>query len=550
MKKLGIVVVTLLVAGYLGWQNRVDILVWGAPKLTLLMNPVLPNVPTQWTQGPAAAALPANDRQPNIILILVDDMGFNDISLYNGGAADGSLQTPNIDSLAMQGVTFDNGYAANAICAPSRASLLTGRYSTRFGFEFTPMPKVGPRIFQWMEDLNPSVLPVDIDMFAAAELPSMQEQGVPSEEITIAETLKEAGYYTAHIGKWHIGAAKGMRPEDQGFDDSLYMSGVLYLPEDDARVVNAKVEDQIDKMVWAFGEYSAQFNGGPKFEPNGYLTDYYTDEAVKVIDANRHQPFFLYLAQWGVHNPLQAKREDYAALAHIQDPKLRVYAAMIRALDRSVAQITEALERNGIADNTLIVFTSDNGGAGYIGLADVNKPYRGWKLTHFEGGTHVPYMAKWPAKIAAGTEMKAPIHHIDLFHTFAAAAGAVIPSDRRLDGVNLLPFIRKEVQGNPHETLFWRQGHQQTVLHQGWKMIRADRPDKRWLFNLAADPTEQNNLAAANPQQVAVLEGLLAAHNAEQIEPLWPSVLDGAQLIDKDGSKIYEDGDEYIYWPN
>ena len=126
----------------------------------------------------------------------------------------------------------------------------------------------------------------------------------------------------------------------------------------------------------------------------------------------------------------------------------------------------------------------------------------------------------------------------------------MIPSDRRLDGVNLLPFIRKEVQGNPHETLFWRQGHQQTVLHQGWKMIRADRPDKRWLFNLAADPTEQNNLAAANPQQVAVLEGLLAAHNAEQIEPLWPSVLDGAQLIDKDGSKIYEDGDEYIYWPN
>ena len=550
MKKLGIVIAVLLLVGYFGWQNRVDILVWGAPRLTTLMNPILPNQPTQWRQGPEAAVLPANERQPNIILILVDDMGFNDISLYNGGAADGSLQTPNIDAIAQQGVSFGNGYAANAICAPSRASLLTGRYSTRFGFEFTPIPRVGPRIFQWMQDLDPPLLLASIDVKGAAGLPDMVQQGVPTEEITIAETLKTAGYYTAHIGKWHIGGADGMRPEDQGFDDSLYMSGVLYMEEDDAQVVNAKVDDPIDKMVWAFGEYSAQFNGGPRFKPNGYLTDYYTEEAVKVIDANRNQPFFLYLAHWGIHNPLQAKQSDYAALSHIQDPKMRVYAAMIRALDRSVAQINEALERNGIADNTLIVFTSDNGGADYIGLPDVNKPYRGWKLTHFEGGTHVHYMAKWPVKIAPGTELSAPIHHIDLFHTFAAAAGADIPTDRKLDGVNLLPYILKEKQGEPHETLFWRQGHHQAVLHRGWKLVRADRPDKRWLFHLTADPTEQNNLAATHPEQLTLLEGLLAAHNAEQVAPLFPSVLDSPMLIDKDGSKTYVEGDDYIYWPN
>ena len=265
-----------------------------------------------------------------------------------------------------------------------------------------------------------------------------------------------------------------MRPEDQGFDDSLNMAGTLYLPENDPEVVNAKQENEgIDRMVWATARYAAQFNSGERFEPDGYLTDYYTDEAIKVIEANRNRPFFLYLAHWAIHNPLQASRQDYDAFPHIEDHALRVYAGMIRALDRSVGRIVQALEDNGLSENTLIVFTSDNGGAGYIGLPDINKPYRGWKLNHFEGGIHVPFMAKWPNRIEPGSVVSDPVHHFDLFQTFAAAANARVPTDRKLDGVDLLPFVRGEASGVPHRTLFWREGYQQSVLSDGWKLIRV-----------------------------------------------------------------------------
>ncbi len=551
MKKLLIAVAVVVCAAAIAWPFRIELLVWGAPKFRQLVSPVPANVPTRWSAGPETAATPAGERPPNIVLILMDDMGFNDVSLYNGGAADGSLLTPNIDAIAGRGVTFTNGYAANAVCAPSRASIMTGRYSTRFGFEFTPFPRVGTTIVRWMQEIEPPPLPTYIDTETAAQLPDMAELGMPPEEITIAEVLRAVGYYTAHLGKWHLGATAGRRPEDQGFDDSLYMAGALYLPEQHPEVVNAKREEEaVERMVWSFAEYAAQFNGGERFQPDGYLTDYYTDEALKVISNNRHRPFFLYLAHWGIHNPLQATRADYDALAHIEDHHLRVYAAMIRAVDRSVGRISDALEALGLAENTLVLLTSDNGGAGYIQLPDVNKPFRGWKLTHFEGGTHVPFMARWPARIAPGTRVEAPVHHVDLFHTMAEAAGARVPADRVLDGVGLLPFITGEASGRPHETLFWREGHHQSVQHGSWKLIRADQPEKRWLFNLAEDPTEQVNLAESEPARVRELEGLLAAHNAAQAEPLWPSVLNSPQLIDKHGGEPYVEGDEYIYWPN
>jgi uncharacterized sulfatase len=562
MKKLAMVAALLIIAGFAGWQQRVELLVWVAPKLLKITSPVAENRELNWSQGPEVAASEPADRPPNIVLIVTDDMGFNDISLYNGGAGDGTLQTPSIDALAHEGVTFTNGYAANAVCAPSRASIMTGRYSTRFGFEFTPFFKTGVTIFRWMEELNPGPVPLFLDEASAATMKPLQELGLPSSEITIAELLKQQGYYTAHVGKWHLGSVNDMVVTNQGFDDSLELKGTLYLPQDHPDVVNAKVEgDRIDRMVWATGTYSAAFNGvgnpGEQFKPKGYLTDYYTDQAVKVIENNRNRPFFLYLAHWGIHNPLQAARADYDALSHIEDHRLRVYSAMIRAVDRSVARVTQALEENGLTDNTLIILTSDNGGAGYIGLPNVNKPYRGWKLNHFEGGTHVPFMAKWPARISAGTSMEDPIHHNDIFTTIAAAAGAQLPQDRKIDGVDLLPYIRKETSGAPHETLFWREGHQQTVLHQGWKLIRAEQPHlpqpapmAKWLFNLAVDPTEQNNLAAQNSEKLAELEALLAAHNAEQVEPLWPTVFNSPQLIDKTTNEPMKEGDEFIYWPN
>lgn len=558
MKKLLVISVIAAVLAATAWQNRLNLLIWAAPKLTALSSDIQPNRPLDWSVGPDTAQAPADQRPPNIILIMADDMGFNDISLYNGGAADGSLMTPNIDALATDGVRFNNGYAGNAVCAPSRAISMTGRYNTRFGYEFTPFFKIGVTIMQWMFAKDPPPLPPFIDEEKADAMPGVFEAGMPGSEITVAEMLRDAGYYTAHIGKWHLGSVGEMTPNQQGFEDSLELSGILYLPEDHPDVVNQKFPaDGTDTMVWASGKFSARFNGSEEFAPARYLTDYYTDEAVNVIEANRNRPFFLYLAHWAPHNPLQASRKDFDALAHIEDHGLRVYAAMLRSLDRSVARITQALTDNGLSDNTLILFTSDNGGANYIELPDINQPYRGWKMTHFEGGLHVPFIAKWPAKLSAGEHYEQAVHHMDLAPTIAAAAGATLPSDRKIDGVDLIPFLRGENNEPPHRTLFWRTGHHQSVLHEGWKLIRANQPElppgspqKKFLFHLAADPTEQHNLAKEHPDKVAELEELLAAHNAEQVEPLWPSIVDGPMLIDNHNGQPYEPGDEYIYWAN
>jgi len=553
MKKLIIGIIVIGCMSFIAWQNRVSLLMFGIPILFNIMDPIAEEGMVNWSEGPNETSSDPSKRPPNIILILADDMGFNDLSLYNGGAGDGSLMTPNIDALGLEGVIFDNGYAANAVCAPSRATIMTGRYSTRFGFEFTPFPKIGITIMQWMQDTaeEEPKLKTFIDFDLASKRGDILDLGMPSEQITIAEILKDKGYYTAHIGKWHLGQMEGSHPIDQGFDDSLSMIGTLYLPENHPDVVNSRnLNDPIDNMVWTVGRFSASFNKSDDFEPDEYLTDYYTNNAIKVIEENKNRPFFLYLGHWAIHNPLQSLKSDYDLHSHSGNHTLSVYSGMIEALDRSVGKIVKTLEENGLSDNTLIIFTSDNGGAGYIELPDINKPYRGWKLTHFEGGMHVPFLAKWPSQIKKGTRFLSPIHHIDIFHTIAAAAGASVPKDRKLDGVDLIPYIQGENKEKPHKTLFWREGHHQSVLHKGWKLIKADRPDKRWLFNLDKDPTERNNLSKDNPTKVSQLEKLLDLHNSEQAEPLWPSVLDSPMLIDKHGGQDYEEGDEYIYWPN
>ena len=552
MKKLGIGLAVVILLGIVAYTNQLAILMKVFPVINNLRNPVEPHHEVVWSRGPDTPVKPADQRPPNIVFILTDDMGFNDVSFYNRGAADGTLQTPHIDSIAKEGVVFENGYAANAICAPSRASVMTGRYSTRFGFEYTPIFKMGPKIMELMNrEIEAPQKKIIIHQYRVDEMKSLRELGMPGSEITIAEMLKEAGYYTAHIGKWHLGGYNPMRPNDQGFDDSLEMMGTLYLPEDSPRVENAKQGfDPIDKMMWATGRYSARFNGGEEFEPGGYLTDYYTDEAVKVIEANKNRPFFLYLAHWGIHNPLQAKKEDYDALSHIKDHRLRVYAAMIRAVDRSVGRVMSALKENGIDENTLVFFTSDNGGAGYLGLPDINKPYRGWKITLFEGGTHVPFFARWPKAISPGARFEKPVSHLDIFSTSAAIAKASVPGDRKIDGVDLLPYIKGEKTGDPHGSIFWRQGAYRGILNKGWKMTVSENPKKVWLFNLDEDPFEQNDIASQHPEKVTELQALLKAHNAEQAEPLWDSVIEGPIRIDKTGEDPWQEGDEYIYWPN
>ncbi len=543
----------LLVLGAGLWVNRVEIALTVPGILMNLQNPVGPHQEVTWGSGPDAAIVLADQRPPNIVFILTDDMGFNDISFYGGGATGTDMQTPHIDRIAKEGVAFMNGYAGNAVCAPSRASIMTGRYATRFGFEFTPTPPGMARLVNFVaenagiERPHPGLLNDE----RSDEVGAYQDLGMPASEITIAEMLKDAGYYTAHIGKWHLGRTNGMAPHEQGFDDSLLMASGLYLPVDDPDVVNSKQDfDPIDRFLWTAMQFAASFNGGERFEPGGYITDYYTDEAVKVIEQNRNRPFFLYLAHWGIHTPLQALKSDYDALSHIEDHRLRVYTAMTRAVDRSVGRVMQALKDNGLDENTLIIFTSDNGGAGYVGLNHMNDPYRGGKLTLFEGGTHVPFMARWPGRIPAGSVFDAPVSHLDLFATAAAAAGVPVPQDRPIDGVDVVPFVTGDVTGSPHAALFWKDGDYQAVLKDGWKLQVSGLQDKVWLYDLNVDPTERTDLSMREPAKLAELKAALAAHVAEQAPPAWPSVTALPVYIDKTLADDLNEDDEFVYWQN
>jgi uncharacterized sulfatase len=543
--------ICLAVLGAVAWVYRVEILLQLVSVAMDRRLPVGPNRPVEWASGADPQRRAPGARPPNVVLILADDLGWNDLTFGGGGVANGAVPTPHIDSIARAGVNFTTGYAANGTCAPSRAALLSGRYGTRFGFEFTPTPAGMNRLVPMLANRMPGRLRPAVSTAGDGASLDFNDMGMPASEITLAELLKQAGYHTVHIGKWHLGGANGMAPHEQGFDESLLMASGLYLPEDHPDVVNSKQDfDPIDQFLWRAMKYAASFNGGPAFEPAGYLTDYYTDQAVRVIEANKDRPFFLYLAHWAPHTPLQATRADYDALQAIADPRLRVYAAMIRALDRGVGRVLDALRERGLEENTLVLFTSDNGAPNYIGLPDVNRPYRGWKISFFEGGIRVPFFAKWPARLAGGQRYPAPVHHFDLFATAAAAAGVPLPADRKIDGVDLLPFVRGERGGVPHRQLFWRSGHYQVARVDDWKLQLNERANATWLFDLNRDPTEQTNLAASQPARVDELRRVLAAHNAEQAEPLWPATGELPVNVDKTLLQADAPEDEFIYWPN
>jgi arylsulfatase A-like enzyme len=553
---LGAIVLVALAAVGLAYSNRATILAMVAHAR---LPHVAPNHEVTWNEGPPMP--PTGRRPPNVVFILADDMGFNDITFNGGGVARGAVPTPNIDSIGHEGVDFLNGYAGNATCAPSRAAIMTGRYPTRFGFEFTPAPVafekmvgtesqpgdiVKPKFFKdrlaQMPPGSTSASPAAVNMLS-----------VPASEITIAEVLKTKGYHTLHFGKWHLGGIKGSRPEDQGFDESLgFIPGAsMYLPEHDPNVENSKQPwDPIDKFLWPNLPYAVQFNGSPMFKPKGYMTDYLTDEAVRAIKANKNRPFFMYFAPNAIHTPLQATKADYDALPQIKDHRLRVYGAMVRNLDRNVGRILAELKADGLDQNTLVIFTSDNGGAGYIGLPDINKPYRGWKSTFFEGGVHAPFFMKWPGVIAPGSRYQYPVGHIDIFSTAAAAAGAAIPKDRVIDGVDLLPYLQGKITGRPHQTLFWRSGQYKVVLDGDWKLQSSESQHKVWLYNLADDPTERHELSQAQPQRTRAMLALIAAQDAQSVKPMWPSLLQGPVFIDHPSGVPQRKGEEYIMWDN
>ena len=217
---------------------------------------------------------------------------------------------------------------------------------------------------------------------------------------------------------------------------------------------------------------------------------------------------------------------------------------MIRQLDRRIGDVLQKLKSSGLDENTLVIFTSDNGGAWYTGIPDLNNPYRGWKGTFFEGGIHVPMMMRWPGQIAPGTVRRDVAQHLDMFATIAAATGAQVPIDRKMDSFNLL------ATGPKREVTFWRSGDYRAVRAGDWKLQISKRPDKAWLFNLATDPTEQVNLADKDPARVAALRKLIETQNAGLPKPLWPGLLEAPIRIDVPLNAPWTKDQEYVYWAN
>ena len=506
-----------------------------------VVNPVDEHRTVTWQPGPADP--PVAERPPNIILIVADDLGFNDITFYGGGIAHGSVPTPNIDSIAAGGIHFTNGYAGNGTCAPSRAALLTGRFATRSGFEFTPVGVSFSRLTFGDSFISEN----------AVNYPQRETLGLPHSELTLPELLGTRGYHSVALGKWHLGEAEGLRPIDQGFNEFLgFLPGAaLYLPRDDANVINAPQNiDPSDRYLWANLTHSVMYNNSGRFQPDSHMTDYFSRQAMKVIEANRHRPFFLYLAYNAPHTPLQAEKADYDALTHIENHTERTYAAMLRGLDRGIGQVLTALDENAIADNTMVIFTSDNGGVGYIGLPDLNKPYRGWKLTFFEGGIHTPYFIRWPKQIPAGSQYDFAVGHIDIFATVLAAAGVDSPADRIIDGKNLLDFALTNPQAPLNRPLFWRTGGYKVVQQDGWKLQVQEQSGKIWLYNLTVDPTEQDNLSDVRPERLAELTKLLYSLDEEMIEPLWPTLAEAEIAVDYTIDKRPDSDHATVIWAN
>ena len=509
-------------------------------------DPIGENQTVIWEQGPTEPSATSNsmaEQPPNVVLIVVDDLGFNDITFYGGGIGNGSVPTPQIDSIAAQGIHFTTAYAGNATCAPSRAALLTGRYPTRVGFEFTPATPTFLRL-------------VSGDGFKeenAENYPEPSSLGLPGSEKTLPEALKEKDYHSIALGKWHLGASEGMLPNDQGFDEFLGFlgGGGMFMEEDDPEVVNSKQDfDPIDRYMWPNLKYGVQFNKGDRFKPDSHMTDYLSREAVKAIEANRDRPFFMYLAYNAPHTPLQSEKRDYDALSHIEDHTERTYAGMIRGLDRGIGQVLASLEENGLSDNTIVIFTSDNGGADYVGLPDLNKPYRGWKMTFFEGGIRTPYFIRWPEKIAAGSQYDSPVAHIDIFSTVLAAAGIESPEDRVIDGRDILAVAQDPEQPALDRPLFWRTGGYKVVQEDGWKLQLMEQNGRTWFFNLNEDPTEQHNLSTSHPEKLNQLREVLYSLDSQMVEPLWPSLIEGPIAIDFALDEIPDTDYETISWTN
>ena len=424
----------------------------------------------------AAAPLAAADTKPNIVLLFADDLGIADLGCYGGK----EIPTPNIDSIARNGVRFTDGYVSCPYCSPTRAGLMTGRYQTHFGHEFNPGPAEQA-----------------VDNF-----------GLPLTETAMPKRLKDLGYRTGIFGKWHLGYREAYRPLNRGFDEFYGFLGGAH------SYLNAKADSA-----------NPIYDGDNQVESVEYTTDEFARRAVSFIDANKDRPFFLYVPFNAVHGPLESLKKYEDRFKSVTDPRRRTYSAMLSALDDNVGLVLKALERHKLTNNTLVVFLSDNGGPTQ-GNTSRNDPLRGVKAQVYEGGFHIPFMMQWPGHVPKGKVYSDPVIALDLLPTFTAVAGGKPNASWKLDGVNLLPFVEGKDKGKPHERLFWRFGQQWAMREGDWKLVSMGGPPE--LYNLRADIGESKDLSNAEKSRVQSMSAAWEAWNKNNRPPLWtPTQLPG-----------------------
>ena len=411
-------------------------------------------------------------KPPNILIFLADDLGWADLGFQ--GSSD--IRTPNIDRLAARSIQFTDGHVTASVCSPSRAGLLTGRYQQRFGHEAnTPPP----------------------------------DQGMDLNQQTMADALKNRGYRTGLVGKWHLGNADRFYPTERGFD---YFYGLregsrsyFFNPDREDKPSSTK---RIEK-------------NGATVAFDGYLTDVFGQQAIEFLEDDSEEPFFLYLSFTAPHGPMHATEEDLELFKNITDKKRRTYAAMIWAMDRAIGNVLDSLDKSGRTDNTIIWFLSDNGGA--TGNGSINLPLAGHKGIKFEGGIRVPFLMSWPERFPAGEVYDGLVSSMDIFPTSLAAAGENV-IDAHLDGVNLIPFLTGEETGPPHHQLFWHKLWFSAMRDDNWKLIYV-KDYGYALYNLANDREEKQNIAAEHPRRVDSMKEQMNVWKSKMEQPRWDEAM-------------------------
>ena len=464
------------------------------------MRPVLPllGLLLAGLFGPLFAA----DRPPNIIFVLADDLGWTDLGAFGSKY----YETPNIDRLAAQGMRLTNHHHCQN-CTPTRAALLSGQYGARTGVYTVG----GTDRFDWSKR---PLRPVD------------NITKLPLDRDTFADQLKKAGYATGLFGKWHIGETGPQHPSQRGFDEALVTMGEHY------------------KFV---------VNPPTKYPADTYLADWLTDKAVDFIGRNQDKPFLLYLPHFGVHSPFHAKPEliaKFKGKPGVGGHNSPVYAAMIASVDESVGRVMAKLEELKLAENTVLIFASDNGGVGGYaregltkgGGGDItdNAPLRNGKGSLYEGGTRVPFIVRWPGKVNAGTVCEVPAIHVDIYPTLVALAGGAMPAGQVFDGESLVPLMRTSSATLKRDAIFqhfpgylgmgvdqWRTTPVSLVQAGDWKLMEYLEDGRLELYNLREDIGESKNLAATMPGKTKELHAKLVAWRAEVKAPM-PTKSDGA----------------------